>query len=240
MSGSGERSTRKRSERGCTGRIRMSGSASVCSASCSGPRSAGGSSAGCSTAGWGPLHGSCCRCSSWGSRSASGISFVFPGRPPETGRAPADQGYRSVASGKLDPMRQLTVEAIGPALKIGSFDISFTNSALFMVVTLLLIWAFMLAGMKRLLVPGRWQVMVEGLTGFIQSMVDVNIGPKGRRFTPYIFSLFSFILVANFLGLVPLAIVPGLHSFTPPSHFSITGVLAILSFSIVQLVGFAK
>ena len=65
-------------------------------------------------------------------------------------------------------MHQFTVEAIGPALKIGSFDISFTNSALFMVVTLLLIWAFMLGGMKRQLVPGRWQEMVEGLTGFIQ------------------------------------------------------------------------
>jgi F-type H+-transporting ATPase subunit a len=145
-----------------------------------------------------------------------------------------------VASGKIDPMHQFTVEALGPALKIGSFDISFTNSALFMVITLLLIWIFMLGGMKRELVPGRWQVAVEGLTGFIQSMVDVNIGPKGKRFTPYIFSLFTFILVANFLGLMPIAIIPGLHAFTPTSHFSVTGVLAILSFSIVLIVGFAK
>ena len=73
-----------------------------------------------------------------------------------------------MASGKIDPMHQFTVEPIGPALKIGAFDISFTNSALFMVITLLLIWLFMLGGMKRQLVPGRWQVMVEGLTGFIQ------------------------------------------------------------------------
>jgi F-type H+-transporting ATPase subunit a len=144
-----------------------------------------------------------------------------------------------VASGKIDPMHQFTVEALGPTLKIGSFDISFTNSALWMVITLLLIWLFMLGGMKRQLVPGRWQVAVEGLTGFVQSMVDVNIGPKGKRFTPYIFSLFTFILVANLLGLLPVAVF-GLRSFTPTSHFSITGVLAILSFSIVLLVGFAK
>jgi F-type H+-transporting ATPase subunit a len=137
-------------------------------------------------------------------------------------------------------MHQFTVEAIGPTLKLGAYDISFTNSALFMVITLLLIWVFMLGGMKRELVPGRWQVAVEGLTGFIQSMVDVNIGPKGKRFTPYIFSLFTFILVANFLGLMPIAVIPGLHTFTPTSHFSITGVLAILSFSIVLIVGFAK
>jgi F-type H+-transporting ATPase subunit a len=145
-----------------------------------------------------------------------------------------------VASGKIDPMHQFTVEPIGPALKIGAFDISFTNSALFMVITLLLIWLFMLGGMKRQLVPGRWQVMVEGLTGFIQSMVDVNIGPKGKRFAPLIFSLFTFILVANFLGLVPLAVIPGMHAFTTTSHFSITGILAIMSFSIVLIVGFAK
>ena len=145
-----------------------------------------------------------------------------------------------MASGKIDPMHQFTVEPIGPALKIGAFDISFTNSALFMVITLLLIWLFMLGGMKRQLVPGRWQVMVEGLTGFIQSMVDVNIGPKGKRFAPLIFSLFTFILVANFLGLVPLAVIPGMHAFTTTSQFSITGILAIMSFSIVLIVGFAK
>ena len=145
-----------------------------------------------------------------------------------------------MASGKIDPMHQFTVEPLGPALKIGAFDISFTNSALFMVITLLLIWLFMLGGMKRQLVPGRWQVMVEGLTGFIQSMVDVNIGPKGKRFAPLIFSLFTFILVANFLGLVPLAVIPGMHAFTTTSQFSITGILAIMSFSIVLIVGFAK
>jgi F-type H+-transporting ATPase subunit a len=68
----------------------------------------------------------------------------------------------------------------------------------------------------------------------------VNIGPEGRKFTPYIFSLFTFILVANLLGLMPLAIIPGMHAFTTTSHFSITGVLAVVSFSIVLLIGFWK
>jgi F-type H+-transporting ATPase subunit a len=49
-----------------------------------------------------------------------------------------------------------------------------------------------------------------------------------------------FILVSNLLGLLPLAIIPGLHPFTSTSHFSITGVLAVLSFSIVLIVGFWK
>jgi F-type H+-transporting ATPase subunit a len=69
-------------------------------------------------------------------------------------------------------------------------------------------------------------------------MVKVNIGPEGKKFVPYIFSLFTFILVANLLGLMPVAIIPGVHPFTTTSHFSITGILAVLSFSIVLIVGF--
>jgi F-type H+-transporting ATPase subunit a len=79
---------------------------------------------------------------------------------------------------------------------------------------------------------------VEGLTGFIDDMVRVNIGPEGKKYVPYIFSLFTFILVSNLLGLLPLAIIPGFHPFTTTSHFSITGVLAVMSFSIVLIVGF--
>ena len=138
----------------------------------------------------------------------------------------------------MDPMHQFTVDHIGPKLEIGGFDISFTNSALWMVIALGLLLLFMYGGMKRQLVPGRWQIAVEGFTGFIRNMVDVNIGPEGRKFTPYIFSLFMFILFSNFLGLLPLGIIPGVHAFTTTSHFSITGVLAILSFSIVLIVGF--
>jgi len=141
------------------------------------------------------------------------------------------------AEGKIDPMHQFTVEPLVP-LNVGGVDLSFTNSSAWMLVTLAIIFGFMAMGMKRQLVPNRWQIAVEGLTGFIDNMVRVNIGPEGRKFTPYIFSLFTFILVANLLGLMPLAIIPGLHAFTTTSHFSITGVLAVMSFSIVLLIGF--
>ncbi|HJU77053.1 MAG TPA: F0F1 ATP synthase subunit A [Sphingomicrobium sp.] len=141
------------------------------------------------------------------------------------------------AEGKIDPMHQFTVEPIVP-LHIGPYDISFTNSSLWLILALVIIYGFMAMGMRGQLVPNRWQAAVEGLTGFIEDMVKVNIGPEGKKFVPYIFSLFAFILVANLLGLFPLAIVPGLHQFTTTSHFSITGVLAVLSFSIVLIVGF--
>jgi F-type H+-transporting ATPase subunit a len=64
-----------------------------------------------------------------------------------------------------------------------------------------------------------------------------NIGPEGKKYTPYVFSLFMFILFANLIGMLPIGIV-GLHPFTVTSHLTITGVLAIVSFSIVLVVGF--
>jgi F-type H+-transporting ATPase subunit a len=140
------------------------------------------------------------------------------------------------AEGKIDPMHQFTVEPIVP-LQVAGYDISFTNSSLWLLVALALIMGFMLMGMQRQLVPNRWQAAVEGLTGFIDDMVRVNIGPEGKKYMPYIFSLFVFILTANLLGLVPLSIIPGQHQFTTTSHFSITGVLAVMSFGLVLLIG---
>ena len=142
--------------------------------------------------------------------------------------------------GTIDPMHQFTVEPLFGRLMIGGYDLSFTNSALWMVITLVALWAFMLGGMKGQMIPGRWQAAVEGFTGFVTNMVDANIGPEGRRFVPLVFSLFMFILLANVLGLLPLGVVPGVHPFTSTSHFTVTGVLAILSFGTVLAVGFAK
>jgi F-type H+-transporting ATPase subunit a len=144
-------------------------------------------------------------------------------------------------AGKIDPMHQFLVEPLfGRHLVLGGYDVSFTNSALFMVLTLGALWVFMLGGMRRELVPGRWQAAVEGFTGFIGDMLHANVGPEGRKFTPYVFSLFMFILIANLMGMLPIGVVPGLHAFTVTSHITVTGLLAILSFSIVLIVGFSR
>src|SRR4028118_1712327 len=115
----------------------------------------------------------------------------------------------------------------------------FTNSALWMLITLALVWLFMLGGMKRRLVPTRWQVAVEGVTGFITSMLETNVGPEGRKYVPWVFTVFMFILFANLLGMMPFALV-GAHPFTVTSQFTVTGVMAIISFGIVLVVGFWK
>ncbi len=146
-----------------------------------------------------------------------------------------------MSAGRIDPMEQFMVEPVlGRHLMIGGYDVSFTNSALFMVVVFVLLAVFMAGGMKRQLVPGRWQVAAESVIGFIDNMVSVNIGSGGKKFAPYIFSLFMFILFANLVGVLPLAILPGLHTFAVTSHITVTAVLAFVSFAIVLAVGFAK
>lgn len=148
----------------------------------------------------------------------------------------------AAGSGTVDPMKQFQIEPLFGSETwelAGGFNIAFTNSALWMMITTILLWVFVAGGMKRELVPGRWQMAVESFTGFIDDMMEANVGKEGRKYVPYIFSLFMFILFANLLGLMPIGVV-GLHPFTFTSHFTITGVLAIISFSIVLIVGFWK
>ena len=141
--------------------------------------------------------------------------------------------------GKIDPMHQFMIEPIVP-LNLAGYDISFTNSSLFMILVMATIWVFMLGGMKRQMVPGRWQAAVEGVNGFVNDMVSTSVGPEGKKYVPLVFSLFMFILVANFMGMMPFGIVPGGHAFTVTSHLTVTAVLAILSFGTVLVVGFWK
>jgi F-type H+-transporting ATPase subunit a len=136
----------------------------------------------------------------------------------------------------IDPMHQFQIDSLAGPLEGNPF--AFTNSALWMMLVLGAILVFMLGGMKRQLVPTRWQVMVEGITGFVTSMIDTNIGPEGRKYVPWVFTVFIFILFANLMGMMPFGVIPGVHPFTVTSQFTITGVLAIISFSIVLVVGF--
>ena len=70
-------------------------------------------------------------------------------------------------AGKIDPMHQFEVQSIADMFNVGGHQIAFTNSALWLIAAAALLWIFMLGGMKRQVVPGRWQMAVEGFTGFI-------------------------------------------------------------------------
>jgi F-type H+-transporting ATPase subunit a len=143
------------------------------------------------------------------------------------------------AGSKIDPMHQFVIEPI-----YGSFQANnpfvFTNSALWMLLVLGAIYFFMLGGMRRELIPGRWQVAVEGMIGFVNDMVHASIGPEGKKYLPWVFTAFMFILFANLMGALPLAVIPGAHPFTVTSQFTVTGVMSLITFAIVLGVGFWK
>ena len=142
--------------------------------------------------------------------------------------------------GKVDPMHQFTIEPLFGSghWEIAGYNIAFTNSALWMAIAAVALWVFVAGGMKRQLVPGRWQMAVESFVGFIDDTLEANVGKEGRKYVPYIFSIFMFILFANLVGVMPIAIVPHLHTFAVTSHITVTAVLAFLSFGIVLAVGF--
>ena len=143
---------------------------------------------------------------------------------------------------KVDPMHQFAIEPLfGSDWTIAGYNIAFTNSALWMIIAGVALWIFMIGGMKRAVVPGRWQMAVETMTGFIDDLLEANMGKEGRKYVPYVFTLFMFILFANMLGLIPLPLaMAGVHAFTFTSHFTVTGVLSIMTFAIVLAVGFWK
>jgi F-type H+-transporting ATPase subunit a len=142
------------------------------------------------------------------------------------------------AEAKIDPMHQFVIQPIAGSFQGGN-PFVFTNSALWLLIVLGTIYAFMLGGMKRQLVPGRWQVAVEGLIDFVDDMVHASIGPEGKKYLPWVFTAFIFLLFANLMGNMPFA-AAGVHPFTVTSQFTITGVMSLISFAIVLGVGFWK
>jgi len=117
---------------------------------------------------------------------------------------------------------------------IGSLDASFTNSALWMMVAVALATVVFVFGMsRRAMVPGRLQATAELGYEFIAGMVRDNVGNAGRKYFPFIFTLFVFILFCNLLGLVP-------YAFTPTSHIIVTFAMALVVFLGVTVIGFVR
>ena len=130
-------------------------------------------------------------------------------------------------------MEQFAVKTIQP-LEVAGYDVSFTNSSLWMLIALVAISAFLFIGTaKPQLVPGRMQAATEYLYDFVRKMLDENVGPEGRRFAPLIFTIFIFVLACNLLGLIPWV-----GAFTPTSHVVVTFGLAMIVFVTVCIVGF--
>lgn len=119
-------------------------------------------------------------------------------------------------------------------IEIFGIDASFTNSSLFMVLGVGLITGFFALAMNgRSLVPTRMQSVAELCYEFVANMVRENVGQAGMKYFPFVFTLFTFILVMNLLGMIP-------YSFTVTSHIIVTFALAALVFVVVTAIGFAR
>ena len=129
-----------------------------------------------------------------------------------------------------DPIHQFEIKKIVP-LKLNDIDISFTNSSMFMILTVTIISLFLILSIKKKkIVPSRFQLTSELFYKFILNMINDNVGQDGQKYFSLIFSLFTFILFGNLLGLLP-------YSFTFTSHIIVTFVLAMFIFVFVTLVG---
>jgi F-type H+-transporting ATPase subunit a len=131
------------------------------------------------------------------------------------------------------PLAQFEVHTWIP-IEIGGVDASFTNASAYMVAAVAAVLLFLSLGMRsRALVPGRLQSLVEISYEFIANLVRDNVGREGRRFFPFVFALFMFILFCNAIALVP-------YTFTVTSHIIVTFAFAAVVFVLVTLVGLFK
>lgn len=132
-----------------------------------------------------------------------------------------------------DPIHQFEIQRI-VEFQVGGMDLSYTNSALWMTIGVLVSTMFLSMAMSRKsLVPGRMQVLAEMLYEFVAGMIRENIGSEGRKYFPLVFTLFIVVLMGNVLGLIP-------YSFTYTSHIVVTFALAAMIFLAVLVLGLAR
>ncbi|QDH13490.1 F0F1 ATP synthase subunit A [Formicincola oecophyllae] len=137
-----------------------------------------------------------------------------------------ETGVASVASGKIDALGQFELH---PVLGHVGEVLRMPQSVLYMVVSVIIICAFFFMGMRSgSVVPGRLQAAAEMGYEFVRELAISTIGPKGTAFFPFVFALFFFILVGNYLGLLPF-------SYTFTSHIVITVAMALAVFFIALL-----
>lgn len=133
-----------------------------------------------------------------------------------------------------NPLSQFDIQYVTKFEPIAGLNLNFSNSSLFMVLAVIAIILYMgVSTRKRALVPGRWQGMAEVTYEFVATMLKENVGNEGRKYFPFVFSLFMFILFCNLLGMLP-------YSFTVTSHIAVTFALALLVFVGVTTIAFIR
>ncbi len=133
-----------------------------------------------------------------------------------------------------NPMHQFEVYRIGPEIKLGEIDISFTNASLFMLISsIAILFVFNLGTKKNSTLPSKLQLLAELSYTFVSKMISDTAGSKAKPYFAFIFSLFMFVLFCNMFGMIP-------YAFTVTSHIIVTFILATFIFIGVTIIGFIK
>ena len=134
---------------------------------------------------------------------------------------------------KDSPLKQFEIDTIS-SIELGGYNISFTNSSFAMLITVLVITLFLtLTVNTRSIVPSRMQLISELMYNFIAQLLSDTVGDNGKRYFPFVFSLFMFVLIGNMVGMVP-------YQFTFTSHIIVTFALAAVVFIGVTILGFVN
>ncbi len=139
----------------------------------------------------------------------------------------------------IEPMHQFMIQKIVslPPVTVpgvGAIDLSITNSVATMMGAAALITAFFLFSSRGAVVPGRMQALAETVYDLVdKGLTGSMIGDRGRPFLPFIFTIFSFVAVLDLIGMFP-------EQFAVTAQLAVTATLALLTFFIVLIVGFAK
>lgn len=130
----------------------------------------------------------------------------------------------------IDALSQFELKTVlGP---IGQ-AVGFTQSTAHMALAAGLITLLVIYGMaSRAVVPGRLQSLTESAYEFVHGIVTAQVGDEGKRFFPFVFTLFMFVLFGNMLGLLP-------YAFTYTSHIAVTFTLAAIVFVLITVVALA-
>jgi F-type H+-transporting ATPase subunit a len=142
----------------------------------------------------------------------------------------------------IDPLHQFAIEKVValPPVNLGGLviDLSITNSVLAMLIAAGVICLFIAVAAKGAVVPGRTQAVAESLYGMVEGLTSSMIGHEGRKYFPFVFTLFTFIMCMNMFGL--LNFIGLARVFTPTSQVVVTATLAAITIGLVLVVGFAK
>ena len=102
---------------------------------------------------------------------------------------------------------------------------------LWLAVAVLIVY-FLVSYRKPQLVPTKRQWIAESIYGFVRNNISIEmIGPRGVQFAPYLTTLFCFILLMNFFGIVPFL------QISPNSHIAFPAILAVISYVMFIYIG---